>query len=174
MSFSSRLNRVGQLWFATMKMATELKREGIETDLSKLKMSKMILNQCKSDRHPHMDALMDADEMITDVQKDLFIAAEPLGRDFISKWEEEFKEVREGRSSYIFPTPSSRFIPGLPRDKNWVRVDISGILEPDEMEDIARSCGTKIQRRDGGYVLITGSRAAMKKTLDAISEKLKE
>lgn len=174
MAFSSDLKKAEQLWAATMKMATEIKKAGIEVDISKLKTSKMILSHCETDPHIHIEELIDAEEILNNARMELFIAAESLGQDFISRWENEFKKVMEGKSRYEFTVSNSKFVPGLPRDKNWVRIDISNILEFEKMREIVKSCGAKMEKQEGGYVLITGKKDFIKCVLDAISEVIKK
>ncbi len=53
MSFASDLKKSEQLWAATMDMATQLKKEGVDVDLSKLKTSRLLLSHCKTDPHLH-------------------------------------------------------------------------------------------------------------------------
>ncbi len=175
MSFVSDLKKAEQLWAATMDMATQLKKEGVEVDLSKLKTSRLLLIHCKTDPHLHFEELNEAREIIEGAQVELSIAAESLGQDFISKWEEDIKKVTAGENRYEFSLLSSKFAPGLPRDSKWVRINIAGLIEVSKMEELVKSCGAKMERQDDeGYVLITGEKDSVKCVLDAMSKVIKK
>jgi len=169
-SFSSDLKKTEQLWAAIMKMVTEMKKAGVKVDLAKLKTSKMMISHCRTDQHPPVDELNNAIKILTDVQIELFIAAEPLGEDFVLLWEDAFKKVIGGESRYEFNISNSRFVPGLPRDMNWVRINISGIVDADEMKKLVKSCGAVMENQEDGYVLVTGEKDSIKKVLELVSE----
>ncbi len=173
MSFSSDLKKTEQLWAAIMKMATEMKKAGVKVDLAKLKTSKMMISHCRTDPHHHVDELNNAVKILGDVQVELFIAAESLEGDFVSRWEDEFMKVRGGKSRYEFSVSSSRFVPGLPRGMNWVRINISGIVDADEMKKLVKSCGAVMENQEDGYVLVTGEKDSIKRVLKSVSEVFK-
>jgi|Deesub1362A_J573_1020465.scaffolds.fasta_scaffold00057_23 hypothetical protein len=162
------LETLQQVWLVTMNMATEVRRKGIEVGnaFDYLRTAKVILNERTFGETEDRGFLFRASELIDNAQRDIFIAAEALGKEFTVDWENKIREVLNGKKVGEFPaTRSSKFYSQLPRSKNWVRVpDKKEVKEKvEELKDI------EVRPHGEGYLLLIGDKASLRKALDAIS-----
>lgn len=160
-----------QMWLATMRMAVELKKAGIKVEdaFEALRSAKVILNECRVDPYAKPEFLAKAENIVLGAQSGLFAVATPLGQEFIDGWEGKFRKAISGEKVEAPKLYESTFYPGLPRDMDWVRLLPPEGLGNEVLKGMAERCGAEMRPHDGGYVLITGGREAVKKVLKEIS-----
>jgi hypothetical protein len=155
-----------------MNMAAELKRQGIATEdaFKYLRAARAILNEYTADKKAEEKHLIKASELIDTAQKDIFIAAKPLGKKFTTMWENKFKEILRGKRVGEFRVVrSSTFYPSLPRNKNWIRIAATKAIR-EKLENVE---GIEVRDHGEGYVLVMGDRLSLRKALDEISDLMK-
>jgi hypothetical protein len=158
-----------QLWIASKEMITEAGRKGLNTEraVRYLRTAKSILNECASDKKAKKEFLDQASRLIDSAQREVFLASQ-LGKEFLEKWDEEFKMIMQGKKIGEFPVlRSSKFYPSLPRGKNWVRIPASK-----EIENKLKEMGIDV-RHHHGNLLILGDKEHVKKALKEISHLFK-
>ncbi len=169
------MDSIEQTWIVTQRMAGEVKKAGFAVDnaMSLLRSSKVILNECRLDTHARGGLLPKASTFIEDAQREIFMAAEPLGAEFTEKWTVELKRALKGEKIGEFTVEgSSKFYPGMPRNREWVRVAIPESVKK-ELDSIAGTAGVKIRPDGDSHVIITGEKASIRKALDELSPHFK-
>jgi hypothetical protein len=162
-----------QMWIATMRMAAQLRREGFKIDkaFDLLRNARIILNEHAVDKEVGKVFLPRAAQLIESAQRELFLAAEPLGNEFTEGWEGQFKEIMQGKKVGEFAAlRSSTFYASLPRSRNWVRISTSG-LPKKKLKEIQRQ--VEVRPHGEGHVLLIGDKASLRKALDQISPYLR-
>jgi len=166
------MEELEQAWLVTKEMAVEVRKQDIKIGkvMEGLRNAKSILNECRI-RPASREKLREmAQGIIGEAQKDLFLLAEPLGEEFVKKWETELKEVMRGKKFGDFPDPVPTFVPGMPRDGGWVRVSMD---IPDEvLEDMGGRYGIEFEKQEG-VVLLKGDREALREALANLSSHIK-
>lgn len=165
------IERFEQMWLVTMKMAVDIKKRGFKIDktFNSLRSARVILHQCMVDPHAKGETLSRAGELIDSAQRDIFLTAQPLGKEFTEKWEGEIRKVMKGEILDKFSVARSKFYANLPRGKKWARLKIPPGLDAKKLKDIARSCEVTITQQEKRYILISGEKESMRKALDVIS-----
>lgn len=83
------------------------------------------------------------------------IAQEKVGSEFVAKWMKKLEEARKKISEE--KEEAARFVPGLPRDKHWVRVQISEDTPQKEIGKLAKENRLSHKMQKDGYMLVYGS-----------------
>ncbi len=173
------LDALEQLWLAVMKMGTEVrKKTGIELSpaFELLRAAKPFLNECRLDAEAGEQAepefLVRAEEMIHSAQRDIYLAGESLGKNFIEGWDDVFGRVMRGERIGEFPLSKPSFRPGMPQG-NWVMIKPPKALGAKKLSDIAKAHGLKLEKRDEGYILI-GNDSSIREALKEVKEALRQ
>jgi len=119
-----------QMWLLTSRMAADAKEQGMGVQLifALLRNAKSILNEARLDEYAHLELITRAEGMVNEVQRKVFVAAVPLGKNFEEKWVERIGEVSFSWAGYY---------PGMPRKGSWVRLALGDTLSKEMVKDIA-------------------------------------
>jgi len=146
-----------EVWNVLADLITELRKKGqlIPANvMSDLRSAKTMIQVFKADT-AHIENIQRIETYLESVEVQLIsMAQEKVGPKFAAKWMEKLEEA--GRKVSKKKEESARFVPGLPRDKHWVRVQISKDTPQGEIEKLAKenSLSHKIQK--DGYMLVYG------------------
>jgi hypothetical protein len=156
-------DRVERLWQAVMNVAVAMKKDGIDTGdvIKKLREAKVLLNHCIYDEHAHGEELFETEMEIEMIQSSLISILEKIGKG--EKFSFELPPLAEKKTVKGGPSIPS----GLPRNKRWVKIRISGGLDP---EKISKMEGISIIQQDEDSVTIAGDKDALQKAIDEISK----
>jgi len=106
----------------------------------------------------------------------IFTAHEKFGPEFAEKWMQKLREARKtitGGEEEKAWEPASKFVPGLPRGKKWVRVQVSTETPKNEIKKLSAECGLSSKMQADGYMLIYGEEDKLKLFVQKIGEKLR-
>jgi len=70
-------------------------------------------------------------------------------------------------------TQALRFIPGLPRDRPWVRIQVSKETPRGEVEKLAEERGLEYKAQDNGYIIVYGDGEKIKSLVKKLAERLR-
>ena len=106
----------------------------------------------------------------------IFKAHEKFGPVFSEKWIEKLREarktVREGETEETAES-YTKFVPGLPRSKKWVRVQVSAETPKSEVKRLAAECGLSSKMQADGYILVYGDDEKLKAFVRKTGEKFR-
>lgn len=146
-----------ETWNVLADLITELrnKEQLIPSNvMNDLRSAKTMIQVFKADTK-HIENIPRIEAYLENVEVQLFsIAQEKLGPEFVAKWMKKLEESRK-----IVPQEeeeSARFVPGLPRDKHWVRVRISEDTPQKEIEKLAKENSLSYKIQKDGYMLVYG------------------
>jgi len=106
----------------------------------------------------------------------IFTAHQKFGAEFAEEWMNKLREAKktiyrgEGEEAWV---PASKFVPGLPRGKKWVRVQDSVETPRNETKKLAAECGLSTKMQADGYMLVYGEDEKLKLFVQKIGEKLR-
>jgi hypothetical protein len=104
----------------------------------------------------HIENIPRIEAYLENVEAQLIsIAQEKAGQEFVAKWIKKLDETRR-QVSEEQEESSSRFVPGLPKDKHWVRVQIADGMPQKEVEKLAEENLLSHKMQKDAYMLVYG------------------
>jgi len=147
-----------EVWNVLEDLITELRKKGqlIPANvMNDLHSAKTLIQVFKTDT-THIENIPRIEIYLENVEAQLIsIGQEKVGSEFVAKWMEKLEEAR--RKVTEEKEESTRFVPGLPRDKHWVRVQISEDTPRKEIEKLAKENDLSHKIQKDGYMLVYGS-----------------
>jgi len=101
----------------------------------------------------------------------VFLAQDKLGPEYVEQWMQKLAKARRGVSEEIRVPP--RFVPGLPRDKHWVRIQVSEDTPREDIERLAEERGLSYRMQENGYLLVYGDKEGIKSFVKKMAEKFR-
>jgi len=146
-----------EVWNVLADLITELrnKEHVIPANvMNDLRSAKTMIQVFKADT-THIENIPRIETYLENVEAQLIsMAQEKAGSKFVAKWMEKLEEARRKVSEE--KEESARFVPGLPRDKHWVRVQISEETPKKEIEKLAKENNLSHKIQKDGYMLVYG------------------
>ncbi|MCW4035522.1 MAG: DUF2096 domain-containing protein [Candidatus Bathyarchaeota archaeon] len=123
-----------------------------------LRSAKTLIQVLKADP-THVETISRIDTYMRNVESFVIFCAENLGKDVADDWLEKLKEqqitVPETKSG-------SRFVSGVPRDQNWVRIKISKDIPAEKMKKLAKQSRLSCKMEENGYFVVYGDKKVVK------------
>jgi len=169
----------GEVWKILDDLIVEFRRRGETIPpnvIEDLRAGKTMIQVLKAD--PSRAENIPSIEMyLSNVESYLiFTAHEKFGSEFAEKWMQKLHEARKtvhhGEEEKTWE-PTSKFVPGLPRGKKWVRVQVSADTPKSEIKKLASECGLSSKMQTDGYMLVYGEEDRLKLFVQKTSEKLR-
>jgi hypothetical protein len=165
----------GEAWKVLADFIVELRKKGetIPANVMKdLRSAKTMIQIFKADP-THIDNIPRIETYLESVESYLFLVAEEkYGAKFVEEWMEKLSQARrkvEEREETV-----SKFVPGLPRGKHWVRVQISKDTPRKEIERLAKEEKLSCKMQKNGYMLVYGNIESIKSFVKTLAEKFRE
>jgi len=122
--------------------------------MSDLHSAKTMIQVYKADT-AHIENIPRIEIYLENVETQLIsIFQEKAGPEFAAKWMKKLEEARRKVSEE--KEESARFVPGIPRDKHWLRVQISEATPRKEIEKLAKENSLSYKIQKDGYILVYG------------------
>jgi len=106
----------------------------------------------------------------------IFTAHQKFGAEFAESWMEKLREARKtiriGEEEKLWE-PSSKFVPGVPRDQKWLRIQVSAETPKNEIKKLAEEFELLTRMQTNGYMLIYGDGEKLKLFVQKTGEKLR-
>jgi len=164
-----------ETWNVLADLLTELRRKGekIPTNvMNDLRSAKTMMQILKADP-THIENIPRVETYIGNVESYLiFTAQEKFGSEFVEQWMRKLGEARKVVKVEEKAKPTPRFVPGLPRGKRWVRVQISEDTSRGDIERIAKENKLSCKMQKNGYMLVYGNSESIKTFVKKMAEKL--
>lgn len=95
-------------------------------------------------------------------------AQERYGTEYVEHWMKKLDKAR--KSVPEREKAALRFVPGIPRGKRWVRVQVSEDTPQKHIEQLAEENGLSFKMQDDGYMLVYGKNANIKSFVKKMAE----
>jgi len=165
-----------EVWKTLADLITEFRKrdETIPPDIMEdLRAAKTMIQVFKADPS-HVENVPSIETYLGNVESYLILTGQKrLGSEFVEKWMQRLREAREKVPKEGATKAVSRFVPGLPRGKRWLRVKISKETPKREIERLAEESGLSCKTQRDGYVLVYGGGEELKSFVKRMSDKLR-
>jgi len=164
-----------EVWKVLADLLTVLRNKGetIQKDIVEdLRSAKTLINIYRIDQSK-LETLSKIEFYLGNVEQTLLYLAEAdFGKEFANGY---LKKIVEARDKVFTPKSesSSRLIPGVPRDKHWIRVRIDEDVRADELEVLAKSFDLSHRKEKDSFLLIYGEEDKIKQLIRKMAEKRK-
>lgn len=162
-----------EAWKVLADLITELRKSGetIPTHvMNDLRSAKTMIQILKADP-THLENLPRIETYLENVESSLiFMAQEKFGSGYAEQWMKKLEEARRAPEEEKETVP--RFVPGLPRGKYWVRVQVSEDMPKNDVKRLAKENKLSSKMQKNGYMLVYGDVEKVKLFVKKMAEKL--
>lgn len=163
-----------EVWKVLADLVTELRRrnEAIPPEIMEdLRSAKTLIQILKADP-ARTENLSRIETYLENVESYLvFLAQDKLGPEYVEQWMQKLAKAR--RKVHEEVTPPPRLVPGLPRDKHWVRIQVSEDTPKEDVERLAEERGLSYRMQENGYLLVYGDKKEIKFFVKKMAEKFR-
>ena len=166
--------RYGETWKILADLLTELQKRGkmIPTDImNDLRSAKTMIQVLKADP-THTETMSRVDTYLRNVESYAISTAERLEKKIAEDWLKKLKNKNKGKTSEKTEV-LSRFIPGIPRDKKWVRIQISDDITQENLKKLVEKSGLSYLTQKMGHVTVYGNREKLKNFVKTLTEQFR-
>ena len=161
-------------WKVLADLLTELRKKGekIPPDvMNDLRSAKTMIQILKANQ-THLEGIPRIETYLRNVESfAVLVAQEKLGTEFVERWLRKLEKAKKTEIEEEKVTP--RFVPGLPRDKNWVRVQISEGTLREDVESLVKENKLSCKMQKNGYMLVYGNGESIKSFVKKMAEKFR-
>jgi hypothetical protein len=160
-------------WEILADLLIELQERGekIPADVIKdLRSAKTIIQVLKADP-THTESISRIDTYMRNVESYAIFAAEKLGTENVEKWLKKLKDPKTLKKKKR--ATDSRFTPGVPRDKSWMRIKISDYTPTGEVKKFVRESRLSYKMQENGYILVYGNKENIKSFVRRMAEQFR-
>jgi len=163
-----------EVWTVLADLLTELRKKGeaIPTDLMyDLRSAKTMIQILKADP-THIENIPRIETYLENVEFCLTsVAEEKFGTEYVEQWMKKLEGARRRVPEKEKAPP--RFVPGIPKGKRWVRVQVSEKTPQRYIERLAEQNRLSYKMQEDQYVLIYGGNANVKAFVKKLAEKFR-
>ncbi|NIR86640.1 DUF2096 domain-containing protein [Candidatus Bathyarchaeota archaeon] len=163
----------GEAWKVLADLITELRRKGETIPpqvMNDLRSAKTMIQILKADP-THLENLPRIETYMENVESYLVLTVqEKFGSDHIEQWMKKLEKAKRAPEEEEKGAP--RFVPGLPRGKHWVRVQVSENMPKNAIKRLAKENKLSTKMQKNGYMLIYGDVENIKLFVKKIAKKL--
>ncbi len=162
-------------WKVLADLLTELRKTGEEIPtvvMNDLRSAKTMIQILKVDS-THIENIPRIENYLASVESyAIFAAQKKLGTRFVDQWLrklEKAKKTRVKEKEEVTPT----LVLGVPRDKNWVRVQVSDDTPRKDVERLVKENRLSCKIQKNGYMLVYGNGESIKSFVKKMAEKFR-
>jgi len=164
------------LWRVLEDLLAELQERGEAVSseiIGDLRSAKTLIQILKADPTrteylPEIEAYLGSVEAYI-----VFTMKEKIGPQYADECMRKIGEARRRVPKEKEETQALRFVPGLPRDRPWIRIQVSKETPRGEIEKLAEEKGLEYKMQDNGYMIIYGDTEKIKFLVKKLAERLK-
>ena len=162
-------------WKVLADLLIELQRkcEKIPPDVIRdLRSAKTMIQILKADP-THIENIPRIETFLRNVESyAVLMAQEKLGTRFVERWLRKLEKAKKTKTEEEEEVILG-LVPGVPRDKNWVRVQISKDIPREDVESLAKKNKLSCKMQKNGYMLIYGNGESIKSFVKKMAEKFR-
>jgi len=168
-----------EIWKILDDLLIEFRKRGETVPpnvIEDLRSAKTIIQVLKADP-THEENIPSIEMYLGNVESYLISEADQkFGPEFALDWMQKLREARKtariGAEEEAWE-PSSKFVPGIPRHRKWLRVQVTTDTPKNEIERMAEESGLSTKMQTDGYMLIYGDEDKLKLFIQKTGEKLR-
>ena len=147
---------------ADLLMELQKKGEKIPTDImNDLRSAKTIIHILNADP-THFENVSRIDTYLRNVESHIILTAEKLGIEDMEEWLKKIKYPKPVKKPQDEQEKPSRFISGIPREVNWVRIKILENTPLEKVKKLVKSNGLSYKKHKKDYIIVYGTKNNMK------------
>ena len=158
-------------WKILADLLIELQKRGEKTPteiMNDLRSAKTVIQVLKADP-THTECISRIDTYMRNVESYAIFAAENLGLRTVEKWLKKLKDPKRIKRKEKMET-ASRLILGIPRDKNWVRIQISDDTPLEAVEKLVKISELSYKIQENGQMIAYGNKENIKSFVKKMAE----
>ncbi len=160
-------------WKLLADLLTELQEKGEEIPgdvLNDLRSAKTMIQVLKADP-THIESISRIDTYLRTVEAYTIFTMEKQGKENVEEWLKilkgpervEINEKGEKNSTFI----------RVPRNKNWIRIQISEDIPREEMKKLVEENGLSYRLEQNGHILVHGNKENIKSLVKRLAEQFR-
>jgi hypothetical protein len=160
-------------WKLLADRLTELQEMGVKIPadvLNDLRSAKTMIQVLKADP-THVESISRIDTYLRTVEAYTIFTMEKQGKENVEEWLKELKEPERGETNENGET-SSTFV-RVPRNKNWMRIQISEDIPREEMKKLVEENGLAYKLEKNGHILVHGDKENIKSLVKRLAEQFR-
>ena len=162
-------------WKVLADLLTELRKKGERIPshvMNDVRSAKTMIQILKADP-THIENIPRIETYLRTVESYVISRAqEKLGTEFAEKWLRKLEKARKTKIKEKKET-TLKFVSGFPRNKKWVRVQISKDTSRKETERLAKENKLSFKMQRNGYMLVYGNGKSIKSFVKKMAEELR-
>ena len=161
-------------WEVLADFLIELQERGKKTPIEvmdDLRSAKTIIQVLKADPK-HIESVSRIETYLRNVESYAIFTAEEIGTKKVEEWLKKIKDPKSAEKKEKREA-SSKFILGVPRNKNWVRIQISEDTPLKDVEKLVKKCGLSYKMQEKGYMIVYGNRDKVKSFVKTMAEQFR-
>ena len=165
-----------ETWKVLADLLTDLREKGemIPGDIMEdLRSAKTLINLLEVDPE-HIENLTKLETFMSNVESYLiFVAQDKFGNEYAEGWMKKLEEAGKKFHEKKEKKPVKP-VTGIPRDKKWVRVQLSKDTRREHVEELAKENKLSYKIQENEYVLVYGDGEKIKTFVSKMRENFKE
>jgi hypothetical protein len=157
-------------WKVLADLLIELQKKGKKTPsdiMQDLKSAKTIIHVLKADS-THVESISRIENYLRNVEFYAISTAEKLGPETVQDWLEKLKEpIKEETGE---KKEGSRAIFGVPRDKNWVRIQITEEAPLKKLQKLAKQNKLDCIIQENDHLVVYGEKNNIKSFVRSVAK----
>jgi hypothetical protein len=162
-------------WKVLADLLTELQERGekIPADvINDLRSAKTMIQVLKADP-THTENISRIDTYLRSVESYAIFTTEKRGTEVVEKWLKKLEEPKKAKNKEK-KEAASRFVPRVPRDKNWLRIQISEDIPREDMKKLVEESNLSYKMQKNGYMLVYGNGENIKSLVKKLAEQFRD
>ena len=150
-------------WKLLADLLTKLQENGekIPADvLNDLRSAKTMIQVLKADP-THIESISRIDTYLRTVEAYTIFTMEKKRKGNVEEWLKKLKEQERVEINEKVEK-NSTFVTRVPRNKNWIRIQISEDIPREEMKEIVEENGLSYRLEQYGYILVQGDKGLVR------------
>ena len=160
-------------WKVLADLLTELQERGekIPADvINDLRSAKTMIQVLKADP-THIENISRIDTYLRSVESYAIFTTEKRGTESAEEWLKKLEKPKRMKNKE--KEAASRFAPRVPRDKNWVRIQISEDIPREDMKKLVEENDLSYKMQKNGYMLVYGNGENIKSLVKKLAEQFR-
>ena len=156
---------------ADLLMKLQKKGENIPPEImDDLRSAKTIIQILKADSM-HKENSARADKYLRSVESYVIFTAEKFGPETVEEWLKKLKESTKVTQKST--KTRTNFVHGVPRDKNWVQIQISKDTPKELVIKYAQENGLSYIERENGQIIVYGNKENINSFVKTMAEQFR-
>ena len=165
------------VWKVLSDMVTEFRKKGKQIPaniMQDLRSARTLIQVAKADKTCEGTVIPKIEQYLSNVEFFLFSEAQTIGEEFFKEWIEKLTKAREKaieEAEAEAGSSVSHFVPGVPREEQWIRIKASAETPEEVIRRIAEEENLSCKRQPDGYFLISGDKERIKAFIRKMAKK---